>query len=50
MNQQRKMQKDDGIMLYDFKSFKVQSEFLVPIQGLLIDVNDWETSKDVSGC
>ena len=35
---------------YDFKYFEIQSELGVPIQGVLIDVNDWETFSDVSGC
>ena len=50
MNQQRKMQKDDGIMQCDFKIFVVQSRFLIPILEVFAVVNDWNVSKDVSGC
>ena len=35
-------------MLCEFRNFKVQSEFLVPIQGLFVDVNDGGTFNDVS--
>ena len=48
-NQQIKMPKDAWMMLYNFENFDVQFDFGVPIQGVLVVVNDWETFKDVSG-
>ena len=43
------MQKYAWIMLYDFRSFEVQFDLGVPIQGVLVDVSDWESDQDNLG-
>ena len=37
-------------MLYDFRSFEVQFDLEVPIQGVLVDVSDWNVFSDCPGC